>query len=163
MIHGVTSTHSIGINRLQSCRSSPTRQNDLICAPPLASTEGDAASSERLIAADVDVSVKRVLYRLAFGYHLEPDALADTVGIDDAVRAGSQLLFLHPNIAPVIIPSREAGWRWLEFMPQRGGPEAGYAGGWPQWRFYVLSSSGKERKKVASETMTARQAEAAQR
>jgi hypothetical protein len=52
-----------------------------------------------LPAAGVDVQVKPVLYRLAFGR------------LDDAVCADTQVYIGDPDIAPIIIPGAEANWR----------------------------------------------------
>src|ERR1039457_7027135 len=79
---------------------------------------------DRAAAADADIEVQPVLDRFALGYHLEPDPRPATAGIDDAVRAGAQLILGHPDVSPVRIPAGEAIWRRLKLVSQCGGPEA---------------------------------------
>jgi hypothetical protein len=47
-------------------------------------------------------------HHLGVRFHTEPDAGAVTAGIDDAVRADSQLTVGKPDIEPPVVPGSEA-------------------------------------------------------
>ena len=56
---------------------------------------------------------------------MEPDAGAVTAGIDDAVRADSQLTVGKPDVAPPVVPGSEPFRRRLKHVSQGSRPEAG--------------------------------------
>jgi hypothetical protein len=56
---------------------------------------------------------------------MEPDAGAVTAGIDDAVRADSQLTVGKPDVAPPVVPGGEPFRGRLEHVSQGSRPEAG--------------------------------------
>src|SRR5262249_26776086 len=87
--------------------------------PLLAGRERD-----RPPAAHVDVKVQTVLDRLDLRHHLEPDPWPVTVGVDDAVRAETQVGLWNPEVAVVVIPGGEPSRRRIKHVPQRSGPEA---------------------------------------
>jgi hypothetical protein len=60
-----------------------------------------AGSLPGAAATDADIEVQPVLGRFALRYHLEPDPRPATAGIDDAVRAGAQLILRHSEVSPV--------------------------------------------------------------
>src|SRR6516165_10204498 len=76
-------------------------------------------------AADVDVEVEAVLDHLGVRHHMEPDARAVTAGIDDAVRADSQLTVGKPDVTPPVVPGREPFRGRLQHVSQGSRPEAG--------------------------------------
>ena len=76
-------------------------------------------------AAEVDVEVEAVLDHLGVRHHMEPDAGAVTAGIDDAVRADSQLTVGKPDVAPPVVPGGESFGGRLEHVAQGSCPEAG--------------------------------------
>src|SRR6266581_2545040 len=79
----------------------------------------------RTAAADVDVEVEAVLGHLGLRHHMEPDAGAVTAGIDDAVRADSQLTVGKPDVAPPVVPGSEPFGGRLKHVPQGSRPEVG--------------------------------------
>ena len=68
---------------------------------------------------------RRFLTTLASGIHMEPDAGAVTAGIDDAVRADSQLTVGKPDVAPPVVPGSEPFGGRFKHVSQGGRPEAG--------------------------------------
>src|SRR6266568_5103921 len=79
----------------------------------------------RTAAADVDVEVEAVLGHLGLRHHMEPDAGAVTAGIDDAVRADSQLTVGKPDVAPPVVPGSEPFGGRFKHVSQGSRPEAG--------------------------------------
>src|SRR5215831_19207825 len=76
-------------------------------------------------AADVDVDVEAVLDHLGVRHHMEPDAGAAALGIDDAVRADSQLTVGKPDVAPPVVPGSEPFGGRFKHVSQGSRPEAG--------------------------------------
>jgi len=56
---------------------------------------------------------------------MEPDAGATALGIDDAVRADSQLTVGKPDVAPPVVPGSEPFGGRLKHVSQGSRPEAG--------------------------------------
>src|ERR1700683_3213234 len=101
--------------------------------PPGLGVDSLHAGGERVrtAAADVDVEVEAVLDHLGRWHHMEPDAGAVTVGIDDAVRADSQLAVGKPDVASPVVPGREPFGGRFKHVSQRSRPETGQQLGVP--------------------------------
>src|SRR5215469_14495574 len=95
--------------------------------PPGLSVDPLRAGGERdrAAAADVDVEVEAVLDHLGVRHHMEPDAGAAALGIDDAVRADAQLTVGKPEVAPPVVPRSEPFGGWFQHVSQGSRPEAG--------------------------------------
>jgi len=93
--------------------------------PLHAGGERDRAVGRAGAAADVDVEVKAVLDHLGLRHHVEPDPGTFTAGIDDAVRADSQLSVGKPDIAPPVVPGSEPCGGRFKHVSQSSRPEAG--------------------------------------
>src|SRR5262249_30141396 len=103
---------------------------------------------DRTAAADVDVEVESVLDHLRVRLHPEPDAGAAALGIDDAVRADSQLTVGKPDGAPPVVPGSEPFRRRSKHVPKDSRPEAG-----KQLRFLAVDDeleSGRHRAPIGS-------------
>ena len=83
------------------------------------------AARVRAVGAGVDVEVEAVLDHLGVRHHMEPDARAVTAGIDDAVRADSQLTVGKPDVAPPGVPGSEPFGGRFKHVSQGSRPEAG--------------------------------------
>src|ERR1700722_13235973 len=122
---GVLHPHRVVIEAVGAQGSS--ERGPEIRQPPGLGVDSLHAGGEwvRTAAADVDVELEAVLDHLGVRHHMEPDAGAVTAGIDDAVRADSQLTVGKPDVAPPVVPGSEPFGGRFKHVSQGSRPEAG--------------------------------------
>src|SRR5215469_4536852 len=105
----------------------PGERGPEIRQPPGLGVDSLRAGGERdrTAAADVDVEVEAILDHFGVRHHVEPDAGAAALGVDDAVCADSQLTVGKPDVAPPVVPGSEPFGGRFKYVSQGRRPEAG--------------------------------------